>query len=195
MSRDRKQTTTDKKTSKAKSPKKPKKIDEVNLSSSKDASLQHNVIARSVPIKIVADDPVFVPQYKTAGAANADLVANIPEDVHGNRTLTLTSRTGAVVDCGFSMELPPGWKAEIAARSGLASKNLVVSNAPGQIDEDYRGRVRVLVTNIGKEIITINDQERIAQMWVTPVHRMSFEMVDELSATERGEGGLGSTGL
>lgn len=147
-----------------------------------------------VSVKIKADDPRFVPQYQTEGAANVDLVANVSPDVHGNKQLTLTSRTMTMVDVGFSMELPAGWKAEVSARSGWAKRGLVVTNAPGQIDEDYRGRVCVLVANLGKEILVINDGDRIGQMWPTPVHKFAFESVEGLSESGRGENGFGSTG-
>lgn len=147
-----------------------------------------------VKVRIKADDHRFVPQYQTDGAANVDLVANVSPDVHGNKALTLTSRTMAMVDVGFAMELPAGWKAEISARSGWAKKGLVVTNGPGQIDEDYRGRICVMVANLGKEILVIKDGDRIGQMWPVPVYRFVFEEVEELTPTPRGEDGFGSTG-
>jgi dUTP pyrophosphatase len=160
----------------------------------------------TVPTKIVADDPKYQPQYKTAGAACADLVAKITEqepgafldaDEKGEKAwaVSLPSRAIRLVDCGFSMQLPEGWKAECTARSGLASRGLVVCNAPGQIDEDYRGRIKVILGNVGKEIFKVRDGDRIGQLFPVPVFRFTWENVDSLDATERGDGGFGSTGL
>ncbi len=146
---------------------------------------------------IVSDGSNFVPTYETEDAAAADLKANIEEDVAGNRKVTLTSRTMAIIDCGFTMELPWGWEANISARSGWASRGLIVTNAPGLIDPDFRGRVKVLVANIGKEILVINHGDRIAQIKPVPVYKFRWrgeEKLSDLSQTERGNGSLGSTG-
>ena len=144
-----------------------------------------------VPTDIVADDPMFIPQYKTEHAACADLVANLKE----NGKVLIQHRGVVMVDCGFSMAVPEGYKAEIVARSGFASKGLVVCNGPGQIDSDYRGRVKVILCNVGQvNPITINHGERFAQMYLTPVHKFSWKPASELPSTDRGEGGFGSTG-
>lgn len=143
----------------------------------------------SVATKIVVDDLEFLPRYQTAGAACVDLKAYIKEKI------TLPHRCTEVIDCGFSMQIPPGYKACVSARSGLASKGLIISNSPGQIDSDYRGRVKVIATNVGKEIIVIEPGFRIAQMWIEPVYTFDWEMVQSLDVTVRNEGGFGSTGL
>jgi dUTP pyrophosphatase len=148
-----------------------------------------------VTTKIVADDDTWIPEYKTDGAACVDLKANIPPDVHGNREINLPYRVGQLIDCGISIELPPGFKAEIAARSGWANRGLVVANSPGQVDEDYRGRICVAVYNVGKEILKIKHGDRIAQMWPVPVYRFQWDRVDQLEETNRGTGGFGSTGV
>lgn len=150
----------------------------------------------SVATKIVADDPMFIPKYQTPGSACADLVANIPvnEFLNNERKIALTHRSTLLVDCGFSMELPPGYKACIAARSSLASKGLVVANAPAQIDSDYRGRVKIIVTNIGKEILTISHGDRIGQIYLERVTLFDWVVSSALGETERGVGGFGSTG-
>jgi dUTP pyrophosphatase len=159
-----------------------------------------------VPTKIVADEPKYKPQYKTAGAACADVVAKITEQEPGafldkNEkgveawAVQLPSRSMRLVDCGFSMQLPEGWKAECTARSGHASRGLIVCNAPGQIDEDYRGRVKVILGNVGKEIHKVRDGDRIGQVFPAPVFRFDWSDVDVLDPTERGEGGFGSTGV
>lgn len=144
-----------------------------------------------VATKIVADDPMYVPGYQTPGSACVDLVANITEE---GGVLRLPHRGCYVVDCGFSMELPAGYKAEISARSSWASKGLLVANAPGQVDTDYRGRVRVAVLNAGKEIIVINHGDRIAQMSIAPVYLFDWILAPDLGDTQRGAGGFGSTG-
>jgi dUTP pyrophosphatase len=93
------------------------------------------------------------------------------------------------------MQLPPGYKAEVFARSGLASRGLVILNGPGQIDEDYRGRVCLLVGNVGKEIFVINHGDRLAQMCPTPVYKFTWERAEKLDESERGASGFGSTGV
>lgn len=145
-----------------------------------------------IKTKIVADDPMFVPKYQTAGSACVDLIANLKELERG--IIQLPYRATVLVDCGFSMELPYGYKATVSARSGLAAKGLVVVNAPGQIDSDYRGRVKVILGNVGKEIIVINHGDRIAQMAIEPVYTFDWLVSETLSDTERGANGFGSTG-
>jgi dUTP pyrophosphatase len=92
------------------------------------------------------------------------------------------------------MQLPAGYKACISARSVLANKGLIVTNAPGQIDSDYRGRVKVVVTNVGKEIVVIEHGDRFAQMWVEPVYLFEWVYASVLDSSDRGAGGFGSTG-
>jgi len=152
------------------------------------------ICAITVPVKIVADEG-FMPQYQTGGSVCVDLAACLTTYHTGQKQVTLPHRSGAVIDAGFSMELPKGYRATITARSGLASKGLMVCNAPGIIDSDYRGRVKVSVINVGKEIIVIKHGDRIAQMAIEPVYLFDFECVPQLEPTERGEGGFGSTGV
>ncbi len=143
----------------------------------------------NVATKIVVDDMEFLPRYQTAGSACVDLKAYIKDKI------SLPHRCTVVVDCGFSMQIPPGYKACVSARSGLASRGLIVTNAPGQIDSDYRGRVKVVVTNVGQEIIVIEHGFRIAQMWIEPVYTFDWKTVESLDATVRNDGGFGSTGM
>lgn len=145
----------------------------------------------SVATKIVFDDEKFVPKYQTEDAACADLVANLQEPIN------LTSRGIAVIDCGFSLELKSGYKACIVARSGTAKKGLLVGNAPGQIDPDYRGRVGVILINVGKEILKISPGDRIAQIYVEPIYKFDwvYSKLEDLSPTARNAGGFGSTGI
>ncbi len=101
----------------------------------------------------------------------------------------------ALIPTGLSFEIPLGYEIQARPRSGLAAKNgLTVLNTPGTIDADYRGEVKIIVINLGNEAVTINDQERCAQLVIAPVFQAHFEVVNELGSTERGAGGFGSTG-
>lgn len=123
-------------------------------------------------------------------AAGADLCAAVREQ------LTLLPGARALVPTGFSIALPPGYEAQVRPRSGLAIRSGVTClNAPGTIDADYRGEVRVVLANFGNEPFVIRRGDRIAQIVVAPVAHAAFDLVDELPPTERGEGGFGSTGV
>lgn len=146
-------------------------------------------------MKIKADSAQFVPMYKTKGSSCADLIANIPENDRGDRVVQLLPGHVVTIDAGFSMALPPGWEAQIRPRSGLAQKGIQVTNSPGTIDDDYRGRLGVILNNTGREIVNIRHGERFAQMALKPVWYFQWNIVSELDETERGEGGFGSTGV
>lgn len=145
-----------------------------------------------IPVSIIADSPEFIPQYKTKGSAAADLVANIPEG-----KVVLFPTEGKVIDAGFRMFLPENWEAQVRPRSGLAAKcQLQVTNSPGTIDSDYHGRVKVIVNNAGGGIIEIKHGDRFAQIALKPVFYFDWqETTEPPPATERGEGGFGSTGV
>jgi dUTP pyrophosphatase len=131
-----------------------------------------------------------VPGYMSEHAAGADLRAAVREQ------LTLLPGARALVPTGFSIAVPPGYEAQVRPRSGLAIRcGVTCLNAPGTIDADYRGEVHVVLANFGTEPFVIHRGDRIAQMVVAPVARASFELVDELPPTTRGEGGFGSTGV
>jgi dUTP pyrophosphatase len=141
-----------------------------------------------------ADPEVPLPDFATAGAAGADIRANLALE-HREGGLTLAPGARALVPTGFAMALPEGFEAQIRPRSGLALKHgLTVLNSPGTIDADYRGPVGVILVNLGSETVTISHGERIAQMVVAPVTRAVFVEVDRLEETTRGAGGFGSTG-
>lgn len=146
-------------------------------------------------MKIKADSSQFIPMYKTKGSSCADLVANIPENDRGDRIVQLLPGHVVTIDAGFSMALPSGWEAQIRPRSGLAQKGIQVTNSPGTIDDDYRGRLGVILNNTGREIVNIRHGERFAQMALKPVWHFQWNIVDELDETERSDGGFGSTGL
>ena len=132
---------------------------------------------------------VLIPRYETLGSSGMDIAAHIEENLivnPGEKTLVST---------GFSISIPRGYEIQIRPRSGLAvKKNITVLNTPGTIDADYRGEIKVILINLGKEKFIIENGERIAQMVVCPVVQVNLEEVKELSCTERGSGGFGSTG-
>jgi dUTP pyrophosphatase len=133
-----------------------------------------------------------VPRYKTSGAAGMDLAACL------SSPLTLAPGGVARVPTGLQIALPAGHEGQVRPRSGLTARHgVTVLNAPGTIDEDYRGEVQVLLINHGSEAFTIESGDRIAQLVVAPVVRVEIETVKNeaaLGGTERGEGGFGSTG-
>jgi dUTP pyrophosphatase len=131
-----------------------------------------------------------IPRYHSEYAAGADLCAAVREQ------LTLLPGARALVPTGFSVALPAGYEAQVRPRSGLAIRSGVTClNAPGTIDADYRGEVAVVLANFGTEPFVIHRGDRIAQMVVAPVAHASFELVEELPPTVRGDGGFGSTGV
>jgi dUTP pyrophosphatase len=150
---------------------------------------------RKMKTKIVADSSEFIPVYAHEDDACCDLKANIPPDKDGQRTLYIGYMETVKVDVGFSIAVPGGFEAQIRPRSGFGAKALIIPNAPGTIDQNFRGRMCVLLTNLGKEPRPISHLDRIAQMALKPVWHFDFEPVDTLDTTERGEGGFGSTGV
>ena len=142
-----------------------------------------------------ADQSLALPAYATAGAAGADIRANLGPKLRRDG-LVLEPGARALVPAGFRIEISLGFEVQIRPRSGLALKHGVsVLNAPGTIDSDYRGPVGVLLVNYGSQAFTVAHGDRIAQMIVAPVVRARIELVKSLSASERGAGGYGSTGL
>lgn len=143
-----------------------------------------------VPIRVVRlrhglDLPL--PEYATDGAAGMDIVSA--------ETLSLAPSDRAAVPTGLSIAIPDGYEVQVRPRSGLALKHgLTVANAPGTIDSDYRGEVKVLLINLGPRPVHIERGMRIAQLVVAPVTRGRFEEVGSLDDTARGSGGFGSTG-
>ncbi|MDR0412168.1 MAG: dUTP diphosphatase [Treponema sp.] len=130
-----------------------------------------------------------LPRYETAGSAGMDLHALLEESV------LIPSGEKALIHTGIALEIPEGFEAQVRPRSGLAFKHgLTVLNAPGTIDSDYRGEVAVILVNLGKYAVSINDGDRIAQLVFAPITQVRLEETDVLSETKRGTGGLGSTG-
>jgi dUTP pyrophosphatase len=141
-----------------------------------------------------ADPAVPLPAYETAGAAGADLRANLAT---GDRAQGLTLPPGgrALVPTGLRVAVPEGWEMQVRPRSGLALKHgVTLANAPGTVDADYRGPLGVILINLGDAPYTIAHGERIAQAILAPVAQARFAPVAALGETARGEGGFGSTG-
>jgi dUTP pyrophosphatase len=141
-----------------------------------------------------ADQALGLPRYETAGAAGADIRANLrPEDRATGITLAPMARL--IVATGLRVEIPQGFEMQIRPRSGLALKHgISLPNTPGTIDSDYRGPLGVALINLGAEPFVIAHGDRIAQMVIAPVVQARFEVADSLSDTARGVGGFGSTG-
>ncbi len=130
-----------------------------------------------------------MPQYATEHSAGMDLRANLTKPV----VLQPLERT--IIPTGLFIELPEGYEAQIRPRSGLAAKHgISVLNSPGTIDADYRGEIGIILANVSNEPFTINDGERICQMVIAKYIKAEMQEVEELSSSERGAGGFGSTG-
>ncbi|MBX7180505.1 MAG: dUTP diphosphatase [Bacteroidia bacterium] len=130
-----------------------------------------------------------LPSYETAAAAGMDLRANLDEPI------VLKPLERALVPTGLYMEIPVGFEAQVRPRSGLAAKKgITVLNSPGTVDADYRGEVKVILVNLSNENFIVNDGERIAQLVIAAHAQAEWVEVNELSETDRGAGGFGSTG-
>lgn len=141
-------------------------------------------------IKIINKSEHSLPNYETLASAGMDLRAQISEPI------VLKSLERAVVKTGLFIELPLGIEAQVRPRSGLAAKNgITVLNAPGTIDADYRGEIGVILVNLSTETFTIQNGDRIAQLVIAKHERAEWNLVSQLSQTDRGEGGFGSTGV
>lgn len=148
--------------------------------------------AESLPIRVkrVGNIKVSLPAYQTALAAGLDLSAAI------EGPLTIPSMARVLVPTGVAIALPPGYEGQVRPRSGLAwSRGLTVLNAPGTVDADYRGEIKVLLVNLSTDDAIIEPHERIAQLVIGRHTRAELQLVDELDDTPRGEGGYGSTGV
>ena len=141
-------------------------------------------------IKIINKSSHALPHYETEASAGMDLRANLETAV------TLQPLERAIIKTGLFIELPIGTEAQVRPRSGLAAKKgVTVLNAPGTIDADYRGEIGVILVNLSSEPFTVENGERIAQLVIAKHERADWQQVEELSSTERGAGGFGSTGL
>lgn len=146
----------------------------------------------TIPIRRLrgdADQDLPLPQHMSNGAAGMDLFAAVDED------LTIQPQESALVPTGLAVAIPEGFEGQIRARSGLAiTHGLAVINAPGTIDSDYRGEIKVGLINLGKMPFTIHRGDRIAQMIINRVYRVQWDLREDLDETGRNEGGFGHTG-
>jgi len=136
------------------------------------------------------DPAVKLPEYKTYGASGMDIIAFI------KKPISLKPKMSSIIPTGLSVAFSKDYEIQIRPRSGLAAKNNIsILNTPGTIDSDYRGEIKVIIYNHGKEEFIINNGDRIAQMILSPVLKIELEETnDDLPETIRGEGGFGSTG-
>jgi dUTP pyrophosphatase len=153
-------------------------------------------MSQEVMIKVKAlphFDPSFeLPFYATKLAAGADIRASLPD----KKSLVIAPGQRVLIPTGLSMEIPEGYEIQVRPRSGLSLKtNLLVVNAPGTIDADYRGEVQIILGNFGQEAYVVEHGLRVAQLVVCPVWQVKYELVSSLSETERAGGGFGSTGV
>ena len=135
------------------------------------------------------DPKVAIPSYKTKGASGMDLMAFVKEKI------VIKPQTSALIPTGLSVAFSEDYEIQIRPRSGLAAKNNIsVLNSPGTIDSDYRGELKIIIFNHSNHDFVVNNNDRIAQMVLTPIAKMELEEANELPKTLRGEGGFGSTG-
>ena len=135
------------------------------------------------------DPKVAIPSYKTKGASGMDLMAFVKEEI------IIKPQTSALIPTGLSVAFSEDYEIQIRPRSGLAAKNNIsVLNTPGTIDSDYRGELKIIIFNHSKNDFVVNNNDRIAQMVLTPIAKMELEEANKLPKTLRGEGGFGSTG-
>lgn len=147
-------------------------------------------MANEIIVKVKLDDQTTLPKQTTALSAGSDIYAKLDEPY------VLKSGEFALIPTGLKIALPAGYEAQVRPRSGLAAKyGVTVLNTPGTIDADYRGEVKVILINHGKNDFVINNNDRIAQFVIAPVINTTFVRVEEIDETERGEGGFGSTGV
>ena len=145
---------------------------------------------KKIDLKCIVSEGAEVPVYKTEGAAGADVCAFLKEDV------VIPSGRFAMIPTGLYFEIPEGYEIQVRPRSGLAAKNgITVLNTPGTIDCDYRGELRIILVNLGSDDFLVKNKDRIAQIIIASVTQADFVITDNLSKTERGSSGFGSTGV
>ena len=145
---------------------------------------------KSLKVQIINKSHHELPSYSTNGSAGMDVRANLDESVE------LGPLQRVLIPTGLYMSIPRGYECQVRPRSGLASKHgITVANAPGTIDSDYRGEVKVILVNVSSQPFVVNDGERIAQLVFAKHEQVEWDKVESLDETERGSGGFGHTGL
>lgn len=142
----------------------------------------------NLKVKVINKSQNKLPKYETKGSAGMD--------VRSNEDYTLKPERRTLISTGLFFEIPEGFELQVRPRSGMAAKyGITVLNAPGTIDSDYRGELGVIIYNSGQSEFEIKKGDRIAQLVLAPVTRFDFELAEDLSASERGKGGFGHTGV
>lgn len=140
-------------------------------------------------VKVVNKSNHKLPEYKTSGSSGVDLMANV------DAPIILNPLDRFLVPTGIFIEVPKGYEAQVRGRSGLAiNHGISLANGIGTIDSDYRGEIKVILINLGKEAFIINPGDRIAQLVLIEYEKIDFETVESLDKTKRGAGGFGHTG-
>ncbi len=145
-----------------------------------------------VEVKRISDkyNNIQLPKYETSGSAGMDIAAAIDEDI------IIKAGEVALIPTNLSIALPQGYECQVRSRSGLAIKNgIFCLNAPGTIDSDYRGEIKVILANFSKEDFAVTPAMRIAQIVIAKYEQIAWELKDEISSTDRADGGFGSTGV
>ena len=180
---------------KGKTTKKLKKNKRTPVRSKQNSSSRHEILQKPFPSLLVKLKKLDhfkgdLPEYKSEGASGFDIRACLA------KSILLKSGERQLIPTGLSFEVPPGFELQCRPRSGLALKQgLTVLNSPGTIDSDYRGEIKVIILNTSGKNIRIKDQDRIAQLVLSPVFRAKFTVQSSLSESQRGGGGFGSTGV
>jgi dUTP pyrophosphatase len=166
--------------------------DIIDIKNRNETTLKPSDDTLIIPIHNIENRMYKLPEFKTPGSVGADIYAAYPEGTSCN----LRPAYPTMIPCGFSMELPDGYEAQIRPRSGLAAVNSVtVLNSPGTIDSDYRGEIQVILINHSQEMFVIKRGDRIAQMVIQQVPKVQYVMTKTtIKETER-KGGFGSTGI
>ena len=147
-----------------------------------------NSTPNELEVPIQAEDESYIPKYGSEHAAGADLVAAIQEEV------IIAPGEIAIIPTGIKVAIPEGYEIQVRPRSGLATKGITVVNAPGTIDADYRGEIKVILINHGKASFSVTPKMRIAQLVLASYIQANFISVEDLTETVRGTGGFGHTG-
>ena len=158
----------------------------------KTVSKEQNLSSQQVNLKVkkLSHFKGELPAYQSISASGFDVRAQLESPVQ------LKSLERALIPAGLVFEIPNGFELQVRPRSGLSlKKGLSIPNSPGTIDSDYRGELKIIVINLSNQLVVIEDQQRIAQVVLCPVFQAQLEWVDELSVTQRGTGGFGSTGV
>lgn len=155
--------------------------------------MEHDEFSKTLPyisVEVIAEEGVDLPHYATSGAAGLDVRAHLPNNI------TLSPGQTALIPTGIKVAIPQGWELQIRPRSGMALKYQVIPlNTPGTIDSDYRGEIKIILSNLGDQPFVVEPGMRVAQMVLARYDQLQWVPVKALSETKRGENGFGGTGV